>query len=64
MIDLVKAAGPYKAGVQQIPIAPYKRFEDDFIDLAAGVRKEHPLKVNMEDDLKVQSTLLRCSGMA
>ena len=63
-VDLVKAAGPYKAAPQQIPLPPYKRFEDDFIDLAGAVRKEHPLKTSFDDDLKVQSTLLRCSGMA
>lgn len=63
-IDMVKPAGPYRAGIQEIPLPPYKRFEADFIDLAGAVRKEHGLKVGADDDLNVQDTLLRCSNMA
>jgi predicted dehydrogenase len=63
-VDMITAAGPYKAGVQEIALPPYRRYEADLIDLAAAVRKEHGLKVSSEEDLMVQETLLRCSGMA
>ncbi len=62
-VDLAKAAGPYKAGLQQIPMPPYKRYFDDFIELAAAIRGEGKLRVSYDEDLLVQEILLRASGM-
>lgn len=63
-VDMLTAAGPYKAGVQAVPLPTYHRYEADLIDLAGAVRKEHGLKVSADEDLDVQETLLRCCGMA
>jgi predicted dehydrogenase len=62
-LDLDKPAGPYKAGSQQIPMPPYKRYVDDFIELAAAIRGEAKLRVTYEENLLVQEILLRASGM-
>jgi predicted dehydrogenase len=62
-LDLAKAAGPYPAGRQQIPMPPYKRYIDDFIELAAAVRGEKRLSVSYDEDLLVHEILLRASGM-
>lgn len=62
-IELEKAVGPYKAGLQKIEFPPYKRYVDDMIDLAAAVRGERKLRTSYDEDLLVQEVLLRCSGM-
>jgi predicted dehydrogenase len=62
-VDLDKAAGPYKAGSQSVPMPPYKRYVDDFIELAAAIRGEGQLRVTYEENLLVQEILLRASGM-
>jgi predicted dehydrogenase len=62
-IDLAKAAGPYQKGVQTLPMSSYRRFVDDFADLAAAIRGEHPLQTTPDQDLLVEEMLLRCSGM-
>ncbi len=62
-IDLAQPAGPYKAGKQQIAVGPYKRYVDDFIELAAAIRGEAKLSVSLEENLLVQECLLRASGM-
>lgn len=62
-VDLAKAAGPYKAGSQQVPMPPYKRYVDDFVELAAAIRGEARLRVSYDEDLLVQEILLRASGM-
>ena len=61
-IDLNSAAGPYKVGAQTLSYS-YTRYVDDFIELAAAVRGERKLLVTPEEDLLVQETLLRASGM-
>ena len=61
-LDLASAAGPYKAGPQSQSFA-YTRYVDDFIELAAAVRGERKLRVTPAEDLVVQDTLLRASGM-
>jgi predicted dehydrogenase len=63
MIDLAEAAGPYGKGIQTLPMPSYRRFVDDFADLAAAVRGERPLKTTPDQDLLVEQMLLRCSGM-
>lgn len=62
-INLSKAAGPYKSGIQTIPMPAYKRYVDDFVELAAAARGEQKLRVSLDEDLLVQEVLLRCSGM-
>ena len=62
-IDLVKAAGPYVAGVQQVKFAPFRRYVADFDELGEAVRLSRPLAVTPEEDLKVHEALLRASGM-
>ena len=62
-IELAKAAGPYEKGQQTVPLPAYRRFVDDFADLAGAVHGEHPLKTRPEQDLLVEETLLRCCGM-
>jgi predicted dehydrogenase len=61
-IDLNSASGPYKAGAQSLSYS-YTRYVDDFVELAAAVRGERKLRVTPEEDLVVQETLLRASGM-
>lgn len=62
-IDLAKPAGPYQAGRQQIAMPAYKRYVDDFIELAAAIRGEVQLRVTHEENLLVQEVLLRASAM-
>jgi predicted dehydrogenase len=62
-IDLVKAAGPYTAGAQQVKFAPFRRYVADFDELGEAVRLSRPLAVTPEEDLKVHEALLRASGM-
>jgi predicted dehydrogenase len=61
-IDLNSAAGPYRAGAQTLSYS-YTRYVDDFVELAAAVRGERKLPITPEEDLLVQETLLRASGM-
>jgi predicted dehydrogenase len=61
--DLVKAAGPYQAGRQEVPVAKFERYVGDFIELARCLRTGEPLGVTLEEDLDVQETLLRASDM-
>lgn len=61
-VDLSEAAGPYRAGPQSQTF-PYTRYVDDFAELAAAVRGEGRLRVTPEEDLLVEETLLRASGM-
>ena len=62
-IELVKAAGPYAAGAQKIPMPKYERYEGDFAALAAAVRGLRPLPDALEVEAQVQEALLRASGM-
>ena len=62
-IDLVAPAGPYRKGVQTVNLPSYKRFEADFVELAAAVRGEGKLNVTLDEEIAVQETLLKASGM-
>ena len=62
-LDLASAAGPYKKGPQTIPLPAYRRYEGDFIELAAAVRGERPLSVSLDDELLVAETVLKASDM-
>jgi len=62
-MDLTSAGGPYGAGSQTKSFS-YRRYVDDFAELAAAVRGEGKLRITPEEDLLVEETLLRASGMA
>jgi predicted dehydrogenase len=62
-IDLAEAAGPYKKGSRVVPPVFYRRYEDDFKELARAVRGETKLAMSLDEELLVQETLLRASGM-
>ncbi len=63
-LNLAKPAGPYRSGLQQVSLPEYRRYVEDFAELAAAVRREQTLRVTLEEDLLVQEVLLECSGMA
>jgi predicted dehydrogenase len=60
--DLAKPAGPYQKGLQTVPLT-YKRYEADFVELAAAVRGERALSVSLEDELLIHETVLKASDM-
>ena len=62
-LDLAKAAGPYPAGPQKVPLPEYRRYVGDFAELAAAVRDGTPLSVTQEQELQIQTALLRASEM-
>lgn len=62
-IELVRAAGPYPAGRQTVPLRPYQRYADDLAELAAAVRGERKMGVGLDEELLVQEAVLRASGM-
>jgi predicted dehydrogenase len=62
-IELSKPAGPYRAGLNQVKLPPYRRYVADFAALARAVRDNQPLHVIPEEDLLVHETLIRASGM-
>jgi predicted dehydrogenase len=62
-IDLASTAGPYKAGVQTVPMPAYRRYVGEFDELATAVRNGAALRIKAEEDLMVQEALLRACGM-
>jgi predicted dehydrogenase len=62
-IDLPEAAGPYARGPQTVDLPPYRRYEDDFAAFARAIRGEQTLATTPAQDLAVQETILRASGM-
>jgi hypothetical protein len=63
-MDLVEAAGPYGKGRTKVPMPKYARYVDDFVELAAAVRGEKPLTVDLAGEMDSLETLLRACGMA
>lgn len=63
VIDLAKAAGPYKKGPQTAALPPYERYVPEFADLADAVRAGRPLEVTPEEDALVQEWLLKACEM-
>ena len=63
-IDLLKAAGPYKAGPQTIALHEYRRYVADLDEFADAIRTGKPLPVPLDEELTVQRALLAASGMA
>lgn len=63
-LDLAAAAGPYARGWQDVPPPPYRRYVDEFRDLAAAIRGERPLPVSLEQELAIQAALMQACGVA
>lgn len=57
-----KAQGPYKAGWQDLTIAPQPRFIPDFEELARAIQQGKALKHSYDHELLLHETLLRASG--
>ena len=62
-IDLAKGAGPYKNGLQTIPLTAYTRYVGDLADLASAIRGERKLAVSLDEEMKIHQTLLAASEM-
>lgn len=62
-VDLLKPAGPYQSGPQQVPLPVFRRYEGDLHNLAAALRGPQKLKVSLDEELLVQEWLLRACGM-
>lgn len=63
LLELAEPAGPYPAGRQEIPLPPYRRYVDEFAELASAVRGERALSVDLEGELLTADTVLRASGL-
>ena len=50
-------------GKRTPPMPAYRRYVDDFRDLAAAIREGRGMKVAPAEELAVQEALLRASGM-
>ena len=61
-LDLAKAAGPYKAGKQAVPLPEYKRYVGDIADMAKAIRGGN-LRASLDEELLVHEWVLKSSGM-
>ena len=61
-VDLAKAAGPYKAGRQNVPLPEYKRYVGDLADMAQALRGGK-LRASLEEESLVHEWVLKSSGM-
>jgi predicted dehydrogenase len=59
--DLARAAGPYRAGRQEVPLPAYRRYVGDLEELARCVREGKPLGVTLDEEIEVQRALLAAS---
>jgi predicted dehydrogenase len=62
-IDLAKAAGPYKSGLQTIQLPTYGRYVGDFVELAAAIRGERSPSITLDEELLVHEALLKACEM-
>lgn len=62
-IELLRPAGPFGGGRNNVKLPAYQRYADDFVELEAAVREGRPLSITPAEDLLVQETLLRACGM-
>jgi predicted dehydrogenase len=62
-IDLAKAAGPHKSGLQTIKLPAYERYVADFVELAAAIRGEASPSVTLDEELRVHEALLKACEM-
>lgn len=61
-VHLRKAAGPYRAGWQDITLPPQPRFVGDFAEMARSLQTNTPLSPSYDHEILLQETLLRASG--
>lgn len=62
-LELERPAGPYAAGMHNVPLPAYRRYWDDFRELAAAVRGEARLSVSLDEEWEVQRAVLAASRM-
>lgn len=62
-IELAKAAGPYAAGKQEVKLPAYRRYADEFAELAAAIRERKALPFSTGEELNVQEALMLACGM-
>lgn len=62
-IDLAKAAGPYAAGHQEVKLPPYRRYAEEFADLASAIREQKALPFSIEVEINVHEALMRACEM-
>lgn len=62
-IDLAKAAGPYTSGKNEVKLPPYRRYVEEFHDLASAIREEKALPFSIELEVNVHEALLRACEM-
>ena len=63
-LSLATAAGTFKKGTQEVPLAKYQRYVDDAADMAAVIRGEKPNDYPPAHDRLVHECVLRAAGMA
>ncbi|HUW62690.1 MAG TPA: Gfo/Idh/MocA family oxidoreductase [Candidatus Bathyarchaeia archaeon] len=61
-LNLRKATGEFKRGIQQIPVPDHDRHVRDFEDLAGCIRGNAQFAYSKQHDFEVQRTLLLASG--
>ncbi len=61
-VTMRRAAGPYKAGEQEIEMPPQPRYIGDLAEFAAAIRSGKPLRHSYDHELTVHETLLRACG--
>lgn len=62
-IDLGKAAGPYSAGRQEVKLPAYRRYADEFAELASAIREQKALPFSIEAEINVHEALMRACEM-
>ncbi|MBI1842168.1 MAG: Gfo/Idh/MocA family oxidoreductase [Verrucomicrobia bacterium] len=62
-LDLGEAAGPYQAGRQEVSLPPYRRYVDEFAELAAAIRESRPLTHGLDLELRVHRALMTACRM-
>jgi predicted dehydrogenase len=62
---VVRPIEPPALAIDSKPVqtAPYRRFVDDFAELAAAIRGARPLTVSLDEELAVHETVMRASEM-
>lgn len=62
-VALAEPRGEYRRGYQDVAMPGYRRYDDDFVDLAKIIRGEKGPDFSTTHDLAVQETVLLASGL-
>ncbi|MGB9606285.1 MAG: hypothetical protein ACPL88_10465, partial [Bryobacteraceae bacterium] len=62
VFEFERPAGPWTAGRHAVELPPYRRYVDDFRELAAAVRGEGALRVTPDEEVTVHRAVLAASG--